>query len=77
MDGPFFEQLSVRENIFFLEHFTDIHIDEKYYQYLLSYFELDDFEDVPVIRLSVGQRERVNLIRACVHRPKIVLLDEP
>lgn len=77
MDGPFFEQLSVCENIFFLEHFTDIRIDESYYQYLLSYFELEDFEQNAVIHLSVGQRERVNLIRACVHKPKIVLLDEP
>lgn len=31
----------------------------------------------PMISLSVGQRERVNFVRALVHKPKVVILDEP
>lgn len=30
-----------------------------------------------MISLSVGQRERVNFVRALVHNPRVVILDEP
>lgn len=77
VNWPFFEQLSLRENIFFLEKFTDISIDRQYYRYLLEYFELDMFADQPMKKLSVWQRDRVNIIRSHIHRPKLILLDEP
>ncbi|MBP9779531.1 ATP-binding cassette domain-containing protein [Candidatus Gracilibacteria bacterium] len=77
IEGPFFENLSVRDNVFLLEHFSQVIIDRVYYRELLNYFELDSLEGHLLTSLSAGQRERVSIVRSLVHKPKIVLLDEP
>ncbi len=77
IDGPFFELLSVKENIFLLETFANTKIDREYYHELMEYFEIEPLESHTLISLSAGQRERANFIRALVHNPKIVILDEP
>ena len=77
IDGPFFETLTVLENILLLENFAGIQIDRAYLQELLEYWEIDSLISQTIISLSVGQRERVNFVRSLVHRPKVVILDEP
>jgi ABC-2 type transport system ATP-binding protein len=47
-----------------LERFTDL-------------LGLDDFIDIPVRQLSLGQRMRGDLAAAMLHEPKILYLDEP
>jgi putative ABC transport system ATP-binding protein len=77
IDGPFFETLSVMENLLLLESFSGFLIDHAYLQELIEYFEIGSLVDQSVISLSIGQRERVNFVRALVHRPRVVILDEP
>lgn len=44
---------------------------------LVTLFELEDFIDQPVRKLSLGQRMRAEVAASLMHRPQIILLDEP
>ena len=77
IDGPFFENLSVRENVLLLQSFSDAPIESSFVDELLHYFEISTLQSMPLISLSAGQRERVNFVRALVHKPKVLILDEP
>jgi ABC-2 type transport system ATP-binding protein len=44
---------------------------------LINLFEISDFIDQPVRKLSLGQRMRCEIIASLLHRPEIVFLDEP
>ncbi len=44
---------------------------------LSELLEVTDFLDTPVRKLSLGQRLKMELIGAILHRPKLLFLDEP
>ncbi len=44
---------------------------------LVERLELGDFLDQPVRQLSLGQRMRAEVAAALLHRPRLVVLDEP
>jgi len=56
-------------------------VDPKVYAVRLAHlaktFQIAEFLDVPVRKLSLGQRMRCELVAALLHRPKILYLDEP
>lgn len=74
---PFFEEMSVKENILFLKNFSKIEPNIEKYEKMMNFFELKKLENRPIKSLSIGQRERANIIRAFVHEPKIIIMDEP
>lgn len=71
--------LTPRENLTLRAGFYGIQGEEwkKRLAILSKMLELDSFMDRAVGKLSGGQRRRVDIARAMVHNPKLLILDEP
>jgi ABC-2 type transport system ATP-binding protein len=71
--------LSVKENLDFYGDVFDIPSKERERRSLelLRFAGLEEFADRPAIALSGGMQKKLGLACALVHRPKVLLLDEP
>jgi ABC-2 type transport system ATP-binding protein len=45
--------------------------------FLVEAFEIQDLLETPVRKLSLGQRMRCEVVASLLHRPRLLLLDEP
>jgi ABC-2 type transport system ATP-binding protein len=71
--------LSVEENIEFFGEVFEVPEDEvkERAASLLNFAGLGDFTDRPAAALSGGMQKKLGLASALIHRPKVLLLDEP
>jgi len=71
--------LSVQENIEFFGEVFEVPKDEvkERAASLLNFAGLGDFTDRPAAALSGGMQKKLGLASALIHRPKVLLLDEP
>ncbi|AGH95077.1 ABC transporter ATP-binding protein [Pseudobdellovibrio exovorus] len=69
--------LSVMENIMLPFLFRKADVDTEDLNDMLSHLGLAPYVDRPVSRLSVGQQQRVAVVRALIKKPQIILADEP
>lgn len=74
-----YEDLSVMENIRFFAEARGLPVAEWRPRCLeiLAFVGLDSFKDRRAGQLSGGMRQKLGLAAALVHRPKVLLLDEP
>lgn len=69
--------LTVKENLTFLSYLYDIPDRKKQLEKVISIFRLEKLLKSRINDLSAGQLTRVNLAKAFINSPKVLLLDEP
>jgi len=69
--------LSVRENILLSGRLNNKTIEHKDFKYLVDRLGIAEQIDKKPQYLSGGQRQRVAIARAIIHKPSLILADEP
>jgi heme ABC exporter ATP-binding subunit CcmA len=72
-----YPELTARENLAFFGSLSNVPDPEQAALVALKHAGLSERADDPVGSFSRGMRQRVALERALIHRPRLVLLDEP
>ncbi|WP_206290758.1 ABC transporter ATP-binding protein [Humisphaera borealis] len=76
-DPRLFETLTVWEHLQFIATAYEVPDLDVYGQVLLEKFELTEKRDTLAQELSRGMRQKVAICCAYLHRPRLLLLDEP
>lgn len=71
----FYDRLSLYDNLLFFAKFHNVEIS--YLDYLLKRLKLYDDRFNKAEKLSTRMKQRMLLIRAILHSPKVIFLDEP
>ena len=70
-------RITVWENLIVYARLYRVHRPEQKIRDLGAYFGITEVMDQRFLTLSAGQKTRVNLVKALLNDPEIVLMDEP
>ena len=73
----FVRSLSVAENLKLAQHLAGIKPDMSIIQGILDRLNIGHKTNASTSSLSVGEQQRVNIARAVVNQPSVILADEP
>ncbi|WP_245566327.1 ATP-binding cassette domain-containing protein [Thiomicrorhabdus chilensis] len=74
-----YPELTIEENINFFADLRNVPKDEREQrkQQLLDMTQLNAFRDRPMKNLSGGMKQKLGLVCTLIHKPELVILDEP
>ena len=72
-----FEYLTVDQNVKFYSNKTNTLFDDSLYEMLIEKLNLSKKRDILVSELSIGEQQRVAILRALVMKTPYILADEP
>jgi len=74
-----YPKLKVKEQIVYLARLRGMHKQEilKELDYWLDRFKVPEYADKKVEELSKGNQQKIQFITAVIHKPKLLILDEP
>lgn len=72
-----YQDLTVMENLHFFASLFGVRVDDSYDLIAPVFSQLAKFPDRPAGKLSGGMKQKLALSCALIHRPEILLLDEP
>ncbi|CUU51128.1 ABC transporter ATP-binding protein [Clostridium beijerinckii] len=70
-----YERLTVKDNLMLLAEINKV--NEKDIDYVLECMNMLKYKNIVIKKLSKGMKQRVMLMQAVLHRPKLLFLDEP
>lgn len=76
-DASPYVSLSVRENLEYMSSLRGLEDIRNRSDEIMDSLELREYEKYKVNKLSRGNRQKLSIGLATVHRPKVILLDEP
>ncbi len=80
LDEPlYFDWMSVREYLTFVGTMYDLPPSdvERRTGELMAFFDLEEKSDTPIESFSTGMKKKVSLAAAIIHKPQLIVLDEP
>ncbi len=78
-ENTLFDELTIQENAFYFSRLYQV--PRKYFKNrffdLISLLGLQGFENTSINQLSGGMKKRANLLVSLIHKPHLLILDEP
>lgn len=71
-----YPELTVRENLEIVRKLRDIQ-DKNCVNWIIKKLKLEDYASKKAKYLSLGNAQRLGIAKAIIHKPKILILDEP
>lgn len=72
-----YEQMTARDNLLFFAKLSDVENPAERIHETLSFLDCTELAGKRVGTMSKGQRQRIGLAQAILHRPDVLFLDEP
>ena len=72
-----YDELTISENLEFITEVSGLEQDPAKIADLISFVQMEGFEDQLFKQLSTGQQQRIKIATALIRDPDILFLDEP